>query len=456
MIDEYSLETLLQISAHPQLSKVLTHLVIGVDEIETKDTLAYVRKCRSRNPPGLPSLFQYWRDAASAQQALLNTGLGTDLLKTAMSHLKNLDRVSISGSKLFRHALYRSKIFCHPDLGMRSYGSSAYQMQPRYTTSAMPNSKGFVDRVFNVVLNSLVYSRTRLTSLSTNLSKDDILDHLNDEAFNLHPLAPLQTSAATVLGSLTQLHLDVSLDSELLEKVDKLADHDHTFDTSNFGLRKLLTLAHNLESLTLSFVGGETIEGHCDFTAWLSEPAGRPLEEADDGRENPRSNNSHTTVAWNPPPIALTSLRRLVFQGLFISPAQLRAIFTKFHGLKTAVLQAVYLRRCFIDHPPVPEDSDEMENLWAGFFRGSHSALAKLESLELDNLAVMQYREDADDVVAVTPNDVDLVYFVSGEDSEGPPPSFMTVTNFGRDALKKLAGETRLGRDLNPAIDQAE
>lgn len=456
MIDGYSLETLLEISNHPQLSKVLTHLVIGVDEIDTKDTLTYVKKHPVENPPGLPTLFQYWRDAALAQQALLNTGLAIQLLKTAMSHLSNLDSVSVSGSKLFRYASYRSKIFCHPDLGMRSYGSSAYQMQPRHTTSGLPSSKGFADRVFNVVLNSLVYSRARITSLRTNLSRDDTLDHLNDEAFNLHPLTPLQTSAATLLGSLTQLHLDVSLESELLAKVDKLRDHDHTFDTSNFGLRKLLTLARNLQCLTLRFVGGETIEGHCDFTAWLSEPVGRSLEEADDGSENTSSNNSLTTVAWNPPPIALPSLRRLVLQGLFISPAQLRAIFTKFHGLKSAVLQAVYLRRCFIDDPPVSEDSEEMENLWASFFRSSHSALAKLESLELDNLAVMQYREDPDDVVDVTSKDVDLVYFDPDEDSEDPPPSFMTVTNFERDALKKLAGETRLGRDLIAAADQAE
>lgn len=463
MIDEYSLQTLVGISRHPQLSRVLTHLVIGVDEIDTKDTLAYIRASQPIHPPNRPSLFQYWRDAAAAQQALLNTGRAIDLLSSAMSHLPNLDKVSVTGSKPFTHASYHSKIFHYPDLGMRSYGSSAYQMQPRNTTSGMPNSKGFINRVFNVVLNSLVRSTPKITSLRTNLGRDDMLDHLDDEAFNLLPLEPTQISAATVLGSLTELHLDVSLESELLEKVDRLTDHDHTFDTSNFALRHLLTLACNLQCLTLRFVGGETIEGHCDFTAWLSAPARQSVEEAEVGNEKQTSPDSHTShsVTWNPAPIRLPSLRRLVLQGLFISPAQLRATFTKFSSLKSVSLQGVYLRRCFIDDPLVPEHSDEMENLWAGFFRGSHSALAKLESLELDNLATMQYREDSESSVAVTAKDVDLVYFVPEEgstDASGPPYSFMTVTGTGftKEALKKVARQTRLGRDFIAAADAAQ
>lgn len=460
VIDEYSLQTLVDISRHPQLSKVLTHLVIGVDEIDTKDTLAYIRTSQPRNPQNRPSLFQYWRDAASAQQALLNTGRAVDLLSSAMSHLANLEKVSVTGSIPFSQASYHSKIFHYPDLGMRSYGSSAYKMQPRKTTSRMPNSKGFINRVFNVVLNSLVRSSPRITSLQTNLGRDDMLDHLDDEAFDLLPLATIQNSAATVLGSLTELHLDVSLESQLLEKVDQLTDHDHTFDTSNFALRQLLTSACNLQCLTLRFVGGETIEGHCDFTAWLSAPARRSVEEAEVGNRKPDSTNSHTSVsvAWNPPPVKLPSLRKLVLQGLFISPAQLRAIFTKFSGLKSAALQGVYLRRCFVDDPLVSEHSDEMENLWAGFFRSSHSVLAKLENLELDNLATMQYREDPVNGVAVTSRDVDLVYFVPEEDSvdaSGPPYSFMTVTGTGftKGALKKVAGQTRLGRDLIAAVE---
>lgn len=364
-----------------------------------------------------------------------------------MSRLSNLDIVSVSGSRLFEHAPYSSKIYQYPDLGMRSYGSSAYQMQKRHTTSHMPNSKGFIDRVFNVVLNSLVRSTPRITSLRTRLSKEDMLEHLDDEAFNLLPLAPLHTGASAVLSNLTELHLDISLESQLLNKVENLTDHDHVFDTSNFGLRRLLALTSNLQSLTLDFFGGETMEGHCEFTAWLSEPASGPATGADDDEEK-TNNKSQTTVAWNPPPIALPSLRKLGLKGLFISPKQLRSVFTKFGGLKSAELQGIYLRRCFIDEPPVPEDSDELENLWASFFRSSSACLAKMESLELDNLAVMQYRQDPVDIVSVATKDVDLVVFAPEEGSTEPPPNYKTVTNFGKDALKKLAKETLLGRDV--------
>lgn len=450
MIDEYSLQTLQDISRHPELSKSLRHLIIGVDEIDTRDTLAYARTCHAENPPGHPRLFQYWRDAAAAQQALLNTGRAVDLLSSAMSGLPNLKALSVSGSELFSY----TRVYLYPDLGFRSYGSSAYQMQPRYTTTGMTNTKGFPDRVFNVALNSLVRSTARVTSLKTNVFLDDILEHLDDEAFELTPMQHRETNAAAVLGVLTELHLDVSLESQMLDKVDNLTDHVHIFDTSNFSLRQLLAFSCNLESLSLSFFGGEQIEGHCDFTAWLCEhvPDGKADGKADNASE--KKDKSPAPVSWNPPPVTLPSLHSLVLDGLFLSPKQLRAIFTKFRNLKSVSLQGVYLRRCFLDDRPAPEDSDGVKNLWASFFRSSYAVLAGLETLELDNLAVMQYRRDPDDGVAVAPKDIELVFFdqgVTGDDE--PLPSFTTVTDFGEEALGKLAEETRLGRDLIPEDD---
>lgn len=454
MIDEYSLQTLLAISRHPELSRVIKHLIIGVDEIDTRDTLAYTRTCHVENPPGHPKLFQYWRDAAAAQQALLNTGRAVDLLSSAMSGLPNLNALSVSGSELFCYAPYFTRVYRYPDLGFRSYGSSAYQMQPRYTTTGMTNTKGFPDRVFNVVLNSLLRSTARVTSLRTNLFLDDVLEHLDDEAFDLAPLQHRQTNAAAVLGVLSELHLDVSLESQMLDKADSITDHVHIFDTSNFGLRQLLAFACNLESLSLNFFGGEQIEGHCDFTAWLCEPA--QDDKAGTAGEK-KDGESPAPVSWNPPPVALPSLNRLVLDGLFLSPKQLRAIFTKFRGLRSVSLQGVYLRRCFLDDKPAPEDSDGVTNLWASFFRSSSAALARLETLELDNLAVMQYRQDPDDGVAVSPKDIELIFFDQGQaGADEPLPSFTTVTEFGEDALRKLAAETRLGRDLIPEADAEE
>lgn len=429
VIDEYSLQTLLDISRHPELSLALTHLVIGVDEIDTKDTLSHIRDTQWMSPARNATVFRCWRDAASAQQALLNTGRATELLSSAISNLKNLDTVSISGSKIFSHTPYYNKVFQYPDMGMRSYGSSAYQMQDRYVTSCIPNSKGFVERVFNCVLNSLVRSAPKITSLTTNLNTDDFIEHLSDEAFDLPPFAPFYTSGFTMLAGLSELHLDVNLSSELLHKVYALSEHRHNFDPCNTSLRQLLCATCNLECLTLNFYGGTPMESHCDFTTWLCEPADCPTD---------------SRVHW-------PFLRRLVLKGLFISPSQLRAIFVKFHTLRSAALHSVYLRHCFIDHPPVPElSTDDVENLWASFFQGSYAALTRLESLELDRLAVMQYREDPDDGVGSTDTDVEMVVFVSelyelcGEET---PSRSVTVTDFSKDALRKLAEDTWFVRD---------
>lgn len=439
MIDEYSLQTLMDISLHPQLSRVLTHLVIGVDEIDAKDTLTHINDGYASNPAPISMLFQYWRDAVSSQQALLNTGRAIHLLSTAISLLPNLEAVSVSGSKLSCLTQWYSDIDQYPDLEMRSYGSSAYTMQKRYTRDGMPNSQGFVDRVFNVVLNSLVRCSPRITTLRTKLSRgDEVLEHLGDEAFNLAPSAPLQASAATVLGGLSELHLDINLESTMLHGVDNVINHKHTFGPCNIGLRRFLALACNLECLTLDVWGGATSEGHCDFMAWLCAPASS-------------TSNSNASIAWTPPPIALPSLRKLVLKGFYISPDQLRAIFEKFDSLKSAALHGVYLRWCLIDDPPVPEDSDEMENLWAEFFRRSPAALSRLEELDLENLAVMQYRQDSDVGVSVTQKDMDLVVFAPIESSAEPPPNFKTVTDFSKDALKKLAEQTWLGRAWTPA-----
>lgn len=426
MIDEYSLQTLLDISLHPELSHVLTHLVIGVDEIDTKDTLSHIRDTPWISLARKPTVFRCWRDAASAQQALLNTGRATELLSSAMSNLKNLDTVSISGSKLFRNY---SGVSHYPDLGMRSYGSSAYQRQDRYVTSCIPNSEGFVDRVFNCVLNSLARSAPKITTLRTNLDTDDLLELLNDEAFDLPPFAPFYTSGFTVLAGLSQLHLDVNLASELVHKVNKLSDHQHSFDHCSTSLRQLLCATCSLECLSLNFYGGTPMESHCDFTTWLCEPADCPTD---------------ARVHW-------PFLTRLVLKGLFLPPSQLRAIFVKFDTLRSAALRSVYLRHCFVDHPPVPEHSiDDVENLWATFLHGSYAALAKLESLELDRVAVMQYREDPADGVGFTDRDVEMVVFVSElyEFCGGETPGrSLTVTDFRKDALKKLADDTWLVRD---------
>lgn len=446
----------MDISCHPQLSTALTHLIIDVNEIISVDILNYIRDRYAKNPDRIPTEFQYWRAAVSAQQALLNTGRAINLLSTAMSNLPRLSTVSLSGSKLFSEDYHGPPEIQYAHSGMHSYGSSAYQMHIGYEGDGTQDSKGFLDRVFNVILNSLAVSASRVNALRTNLSGGEgKLKQLDDEAFNLPPHALFDTSGATVLGGLSELHLDVSLQSKLLYSVDIVTEHQHSFDPCNIGLRQVIALASNLQSLTLNAWDCVAPESHCDFMAWLAEPAGHLLGavvEDDDKAES----DSPTPIHWTPPPVELPSLQSLVLKGFYISPGQLRAVFKKFNGLKSAALHKVRLRKCAVDDPPVPAHSDDMENLWASFLRRSSAILANLDSLELDHLGVMQFREDPDGDVCVTDKDVDSILFGPGESSAEPPPSSRTVTDFGKDALKKLAGETLLRRDWNRAPDPAE
>lgn len=202
------------------------------------------------------------------------------------------------------------------------------------------------------------------------------------------------------------------------------------------GLRRFLASASNLQCLSLNILGGDTFEPYCGFTTWFCEPPSGPLGEYDSTVSKPGTLISLT------PSVVLPSLRKLVLNGLFISPIQLRAVITKFKRLKSVALCGVYLRRCFLDHQPVAGNSgEEVENLWASFFRGSFATLANLDSLELHDLGVMQYREDPDEGVRVTDKDIDIVVFPSAEQGGERPPQVKIVSDFGRDALKKLTEE---------------
>lgn len=438
MIDQYSLQTLLDISRHPELHSILTHLVIGVDEINTKDTLSFLLGMHSTSPMRVATIFQYWRDAAAAQQALLHTGKAIELLSQAMSNLTELKTVSVSGS-IISQFLPSAHTFFYPHLGMRSYGASAYQLQRRNVSDVEANSKGFPDSVFSCVFNSLVRSSPeKLRALQTNIDRHRNRPHLNDEAFYLPPFAPFITENLTFLANLTELHLDVNLESRSISRVRRTADHRHTFDPENISLRQLLCSCYSLVTLNLSVGCASDSRYHCDFTAWLVGTANNPSVD------NP--------VYW-------PFLRRLVLKGLYMSPATLRSIFLKFDTIESAVLEDITLRDCFIDHPPIPHHSQEqLENHWATFFSscGSATVLSNLKSLELDQLTVQRYREDPDDDVAIWDKDFERILFLlEAQYFDAGYLETFTVTDFRPEALETLAEQIWFIGDWDRAKDAA-
>ncbi|KAG8161344.1 hypothetical protein KVR01_009608 [Diaporthe batatas] len=443
MIDAYSLQTLLDISRHPVLRSVLTHLIIGVDEINTKDTLAVIHRSYDRNAGRATAMFRYWRDAAASQEALLRTGRAIELLSEALSNLTELQVVSVTGSTIPRDAPDYPRAVYYPDLGLHSYGATAYQMQPRDGQYLKPNSKGFPDKVFSCVLNSVVRSSPpKLVGLQTYLDNHGFLPHLKDEAFYLPPLVPPFPGRLTFLDSLTDLHLDVNLESKSMRRIVWRADHQHSYDPCNASLRQLLCACYNLENVTLSVFMTPKFVNHCDFTAWLAE--------TDNTQGDP-------LVRW-------PSLRRLVLRGMYMSPTTLRKIFVKFDTLKSAALDCIVLRECFEDHPIVQEDSQEpLKNHWATFFResGHNALLSNLESLNLKNLEVGRYRKHSLVFVQQTDDDTDGVVFVLQAPQPGDEvPVALEVTDFRKEALETVAEQTwflshwKLARD--PPEDPAE
>ncbi|POS71288.1 hypothetical protein DHEL01_v210319 [Diaporthe helianthi] len=441
MIDDYSLQTLLNISRHPELRSVLTYLIIGTDQINTKDTLSFLHRMHATNPNRISTMFRYWRDAAAAQQALLNTGRATELLSQAIANLTELKAISISGSMNSRCPPYLPNTIEYPNQGLRSYGASAYQMQRRDVSDQVPNSRGFLDKVFNCILNALMRSSPRnLRTLKTNLGRGSSLPHLNDEAFYLPPFALFTTGNLTFLAYLTRLHLDVNFESRSVRRIRRLAEHQHTFDPCNDGLRNILCACYGLVSLTLNVFCAPHYVNHCDFTACLVDPVG---------------GQSDTPVDW-------PFLQSLVLKGLYMSPTTLRNIFVKFDTVKNVILKDIFLLECFIDHPIIAHNSQaELENHLASFLRGSADVLRNLETLELDGFEVLRFREDPDDVVAVIKDtDTDAIAFVAEEPRAGAagdrPSRAVTVTDFRVEALEALARRAWLCRDWERVKAAAE
>ncbi|KAI3392868.1 hypothetical protein diail_5043 [Diaporthe ilicicola] len=440
MVDLYSLQTLLEITRHRELSKVLTHLIIGVDEINGHDTLKTIH-FHFQNNPRLPAVFDYWQTAVSAQHTLLVNGSAIALLSEAMTNLPNLKTIGISGSKLDTQYPFPANpsINQYPHLGLRSYGSSAYSSQAREASSRMPNSTNFVDRIFNLVLGSLLVSEPKITRFETKLAGfRPILPLLDDGAFSLLP--PLSPGTTTLLGGLSHLHLDVSLESVFLRSIGPLR-HAHGFISRTSNLRRFLGFTCNLESLGLTFSPGLAAESHCDFVSWLCEPGVGPIE----GPGEDIDNTSSDRTALNrciPAPITLPSLRKLDLKGLHTSPSRLGAIFKKFSGLESCVLSEICLRLCPIDRLLGSGGaSDETENLWSSFLCNSHAALENLTRLDLSDLAVRRFWMDPNGMAEGVS---DSIIFVRDHGAMQSSCRSITVEDFGQDALEELAAETWL------------
>lgn len=369
VIDQFSLQTLVDISQHSALSQVMTHLVIGLDELQASHRLPRVDSVTE---------FSQWRDADCAQKALLYGGGAADLLARALSNLTKLETIDIRDFD--SSTRYRDVVPGRDVPRWRSYGASRYQQWPRETNWLVRMSgprTNFVDTVFTVVLAAVGRSSTTVKSLEVILRNRQIC--IQDDAFST--LCIPGTTLANVLPALTKLHLDldsrISPGSGYPSAVLLNIPQHPWFDPSTEYLRRFFALTPNVSWLRLNFLLHNRHDLQSSpsskLLAWLSlrsdlnAPPGTPWGQG------------------NPAPVALPLLRRLDLGNVTTSLAIIRGLLKKFADLEHIVMRDIRLQI-----PAVTLDQDEDEDAedcaWARLIRSLNVTNPKLKKLELDRI----------------------------------------------------------------------
>lgn len=404
-----SLQTLIDISQHQAFFRVMSHLIIGLDEFAACNEFAMANF----------EEYSRWRSATSAQQTLLQTGVFIDHLSTALTNLPSLETIEIrdfNSPTRYRDAVGNR---C-PE--WRSYGSSLYTWRDRHPGLSLLDSHehrgsrqthDFVGQVFKAVLAAIGRSSPKLVSLEFILRNDDYA--LVDDAFAISPA--LRPGLTQTLHGLTKLHL--YLRTQKLRLPQNLRPKSGLFDSTTTYLRSFLALTTNITWLRLNFDPVNSPDSdNSRFLAWLGlRPGYRP---------------SPTEMGWNemnPAPIALP-LRRLDLGNISLSTDVLHEIVTKFPNLESLCLRVA----CIIlrdEQPSAPSLLDENgvdENgdcIWAKFIRGLSASAPNLKQISLSRLE-QAYRGMVDPIVFDDPE----------------CPSIHSVANIDHSELEALANMT--------------
>ncbi|KAI3391036.1 hypothetical protein diail_8087 [Diaporthe ilicicola] len=375
MIDQFSLQALVDISQHPALSKVLTNLVIGLDEMRAIDHSFLQLQAFDE--------FGRWRSADCAQQALLYGGGAVDLLSKALVNLPNLKTVDIRDFN--SNTRYRDAAPGREVPQWRSYGSSQYQQWPRESRWLLgyhPQTN-FLGTVFLVIITALGRCSKTLQNLEVILRNQTIA--LSDDAFAV--LAIPDSGLATAVSGLTKLHLDLDERSTrrwpILQRQGAMPQLDF-YDPSTMYLRRFLGFARNITWLRLNFYpyvhSNSNSSSPSKLLAWLGlKPDFNPPSDAPWGEVNPA-------------PITLP-LRRLDLGKVATTPAVLRRLLTKFADLEYISIRDFRLRTSQVTSK---HDTDkDGDCLWAKLVCNLHVTNPNLKQLELLRISQEAFgRED--------------------------------------------------------------
>ncbi|KAI6829792.1 hypothetical protein KC332_g8730 [Hortaea werneckii] len=357
MIEQNSLQTLLDIANHPTLSPWLTQVIIGADVLRHSPDMAHRSSCAN------------YRAEYLERQTLLNTGLACEMLVEAFSKLPNLQTVGLrdyyggcSGSGRERDG---------PNAVWRSYGWSCNMSEDEYQ-----DQKGLsrhLTTIFDIpgpllplILQALGRANARPQNLETFLRRRSKLVPLSFDVFN-RLMAP---SIIPILAGIQRLMLSIS---EL-----NLGSAGPGVDSSEEKTRSLLIqqfLEHtpNLQCLRLNFASDRSSAD--SILEWL-------------GRRPHLSSFKHSPIVVRIPAVQFNNLTELDLGMVSIHKTALVDVITKFN-LKSLNLWKVSIKE------PKDFPEDEVGSLWPSFFTTLAERLLSntLQSLMVGWPASLEYEQ---------------------------------------------------------------
>ncbi|CAK7269820.1 hypothetical protein SEPCBS119000_003767 [Sporothrix epigloea] len=388
MLTDLSLQALLAIAQHPDISQTLRHVSIGVEEI-----------CPvTHDPPADIGMAMYIMKAVADQKALLANGRAVQLLATAFSLLPNLETVQLRDFD--SHTRYREGrraawssygLWC-----MREYFGSRGDIVLRKT-----RDENFCSRVFSLVVTALAQSKARPPNLEVLMNKS--LSALNYLAFDLTPSPRLSllggvggngdgvgsgdanVYALSVLAGLRRLHLKLQCGFHpqgIADFTTSSIPYNARYtqaQVERLPLRAWLAHCPNLEWFRLNLV-----EQACLFNDTVLKELDLPLPYY---YSFPPASMASRKIAM---PFA-SNLRRFDL-GVACCTAN---VLLELLGRLTA------LEHLSLWHFSLVFQSQRPQSVWKGFLYAlaEHPLGAKLRQLSLTRLGTSTYTEDFPDMV---------------------------------------------------------
>lgn len=375
MITQFSLQTLVDISRHPTLSRCIKSLIIGLDHL------------KAAKPETIPTLQEYqrYRVALASQERLLHTGAAVDLLVTALSNLPNLETIDIrdfnSATRYRDTNDTRARAASARIPEWRSYGASEHHAWLRHLNNSLFDpysqlSHDFVDQVFKIVLTSLGRSAPPVKSLYVLLRNSQV--GLKDDALAVFPA--LDVGIPAVLQGLTRLHLDMTAEVARIEPSiwqfptpSNITPSTSCFDPSTTNIRNFLSMTPNVSWLRLNFTLRSMHSAATPLLlCWLALKPDGPFTEG----------TKTTWSAVNPAPVALP-LKRLDLGNLSVNPDVLAAVIRKFDMLEDLTLKRTSL---LCERSKYADEDTDHGSPWPRFFRRLPARAPNLKTLTLRNL----------------------------------------------------------------------